>query len=594
MIYFVSLYQIQCTFYGCLLHYPGADDVDQLVGLTAKEFQQLCSMIGMDKKPFHVMRFKKALENLSKFSAESKSLEIPPNNTLKTLLAADTTPQYNKSITTPPIRSPPPLLKTCPDQLDHQVPRRSTIQPIHPPYHIPAQSSLVFVQQTPVQVAFDPRFCTSGSWNPTSPRYQLYYPTYGVDKQQSHTLSLSNKYMSETCYPLHLQEPTRAMLETDQQVVLPNATKSHQSSWNNSFALESEASSPISDTLQSKVTDYDELLNDINPTDSPVNVDKSRSFELKHSSSRQITSVTPVPKHGHADFTTNHSLSQPMNSTHCVGKVQPIDHKPIPTVNHLLSKRAAYPSDYSACTTPKNSFLLCKRTSPEPYSSYYSALSSSPHAVSREKPVEINSVSQASSALKSISMGHSTKAPDSRLRYLQAEIEGKRTFQNLQVIAVEEAKQRGDISSSLALEEHVKDLGEELKELERAYTLLSKTQDQHLEEKSCKEPNLQERRENNSFQASLKNPVRLNALEPGNSEHLPATKRARGNAIDTSRTRGIVTRAKKRIAASKTKQKPEKQVTVDPSTAEIKDLMDNITNAADTLNSLINGDKMDW
>ena len=40
----------------------GADDLEQLRELSEEEFAQLSTMIGMDKKPFHVLRFRKALE----------------------------------------------------------------------------------------------------------------------------------------------------------------------------------------------------------------------------------------------------------------------------------------------------------------------------------------------------------------------------------------------------------------------------------------------------------------------------------------------------------------------------------------------------
>ena len=42
--------------------FAGADDLEQLTELSEEEFTQLCAMIGMDKKPFHVLRFRKALE----------------------------------------------------------------------------------------------------------------------------------------------------------------------------------------------------------------------------------------------------------------------------------------------------------------------------------------------------------------------------------------------------------------------------------------------------------------------------------------------------------------------------------------------------
>jgi hypothetical protein len=39
----------------------GADDVEQLASLPEQDFQNLLEIIGMSKKLFHVLRFKKAI-----------------------------------------------------------------------------------------------------------------------------------------------------------------------------------------------------------------------------------------------------------------------------------------------------------------------------------------------------------------------------------------------------------------------------------------------------------------------------------------------------------------------------------------------------
>ena len=57
----------------------GADDIEQLQELESDEFDQLCAMVGMDKKPFHVMRLKKALtRHTTTTTATIKPL--PPDN----------------------------------------------------------------------------------------------------------------------------------------------------------------------------------------------------------------------------------------------------------------------------------------------------------------------------------------------------------------------------------------------------------------------------------------------------------------------------------------------------------------------------------
>ncbi len=54
----------------------GADDVEQLKELNEEEFEQLSVMIGMKKKPFHILRFKKALTRHS----STPKVPVVPND----------------------------------------------------------------------------------------------------------------------------------------------------------------------------------------------------------------------------------------------------------------------------------------------------------------------------------------------------------------------------------------------------------------------------------------------------------------------------------------------------------------------------------
>ena len=78
----------------------GADDIEQLKELDGEEFEQLCGMVGMDKKPFHVMRLKKALNRHS------------TNTNTTTSAPAKTHTQPPESKTTP-ITTPPTLATTA-------------------------------------------------------------------------------------------------------------------------------------------------------------------------------------------------------------------------------------------------------------------------------------------------------------------------------------------------------------------------------------------------------------------------------------------------------------------------------------------------
>lgn len=71
--------------------FTGADDLEQLTELSEEEFMQLCAMIGMDKKPFHVLRFRKALEKPpppSGVPLNQSTVNPTPHTTSTTAIAA--------------------------------------------------------------------------------------------------------------------------------------------------------------------------------------------------------------------------------------------------------------------------------------------------------------------------------------------------------------------------------------------------------------------------------------------------------------------------------------------------------------------------
>ena len=59
----------------------GADDIEQLRELSEEEFSQLSALIGMDKKPFHVLRFRKALNKPPPASGVPLQSAMAPNPT---------------------------------------------------------------------------------------------------------------------------------------------------------------------------------------------------------------------------------------------------------------------------------------------------------------------------------------------------------------------------------------------------------------------------------------------------------------------------------------------------------------------------------
>ena len=85
----------------CLSFLTGADDIQQLKELESSEFKQLCVMIGMASKPFHVMRFQKALQRQSHLNP------IPPVGVVPVGIAASTSPHPSSHIQpSPQIHTP--------------------------------------------------------------------------------------------------------------------------------------------------------------------------------------------------------------------------------------------------------------------------------------------------------------------------------------------------------------------------------------------------------------------------------------------------------------------------------------------------------
>ena len=104
----------------------GADDIQQLKQLNNSEFEQLCIMVGMATKPFHVMRFQKALQRHSHLA------QITPVSVLQVGIATTASPQ------------PPPFISGTHVQ---QSPARSVapvgtiLSPLHLASLHPATSS---------------------------------------------------------------------------------------------------------------------------------------------------------------------------------------------------------------------------------------------------------------------------------------------------------------------------------------------------------------------------------------------------------------------------------------------------------------------
>lgn len=147
--------------------FTGADDLEQLTELSEEEFTQLCAMIGMDKKPFHVLRFRKALEKPPPPSSgvplnQSTVNPTPPHATLTT--AAIAAPPPSLACTT--ISTPASSGYFTQPQAPLSIPATGTVsQP--PPnamniLHHPAAMPMATMQGVMVTAAIPPQLQTQG------------------------------------------------------------------------------------------------------------------------------------------------------------------------------------------------------------------------------------------------------------------------------------------------------------------------------------------------------------------------------------------------------------------------------------------------
>ena len=124
--------------------FTGADDLEQLTELSEEEFTQLCAMIGMDKKPFHVLRFRKALEK-----------PPPPSGVPLNQSTVNPTPHTSTAITvTPPIVAAGAA--ACTSMSTPAVASSGYFSQPQAPLSLPASCSITAAQPPPINVLHHP------------------------------------------------------------------------------------------------------------------------------------------------------------------------------------------------------------------------------------------------------------------------------------------------------------------------------------------------------------------------------------------------------------------------------------------------------
>ena len=163
----------------------GADDLEQLTELNEEEFTQLCVMIGMDTKPFHVLRFRKALgkpppssgASLSQSSVNSAPLTATvtatPSSSLSTATPSN---QFHPSQASLPLSSANTLSHPPPVNVLHHPIAMATMQDVI--VSAAMTQPRLSNQEQPSRALLEALSANEAKYGP--PKMSLQYPNVGV------------------------------------------------------------------------------------------------------------------------------------------------------------------------------------------------------------------------------------------------------------------------------------------------------------------------------------------------------------------------------------------------------------------------------
>ena len=460
--------------------------MNQLVDLTPEEFQQLCSMIGMDKKPFHVLRLKKALEKKQQPPSQPSREQSPFLYSLPAVTPANSKelsapsinnsfPQPNPVSTPSSYTSPIPLLIPVQQVIEAQVAQEKNNRSFLPPYLQPdsvtSDFSAIVDYQTQVQCTLGPPPCNPKTWDKKRKAIIKHHAScFREENPQKETLSQFEQHVNEAAFQLCLRDPT--LLVRRNELFLLSERALQQGQYHHS-----------------------------NPgTGTPIKpvIGQKRCIDDRSSSTPQDVAVNPLAKRQYTD------LKQKL----------------------------------------------------------------------------------------------STRERLSRMNTLKAEMEANMAFQKVKIVAMEEAKSRGDVTTSQALQEDVKSLGAELQQLEGAHNILKRKQnrsDRYFRIKGKKTTTEEQSIQSDSGSAQDQlSPIESVLLSPAQDIQFE-TSSVYNFPTSINNSEGRNKRSSKRKATPK-KLKAEMSSTSndDPSESEIKNLVDNVSNATDQVNSILSREEMNW
>lgn len=288
----------------------GADDLEQLRELNEDEFSQLTSMIGMDKKPFHVLRFRKALDKPPPSSGISHQIPLPTSSTLTQTAAAPVTaitaaPTANNYFNQSPSLTPPLSIGTMPQAspvnvLHHPTvnahsvampvatqqgqPSRALLEALNaseakygppkmnmqhmdsnrpkaslPPYLLPDSGCKTFDdlvdEKTPIQNALGPPPFLPSVWDTDRRelirKYSAIYGKSSSDRRQKEDLSEFEMHINEAALQLCLRDPTLLARREELYILSRRAVKAGGYAYYHGFSKTKESLNSINSSVAS-------------------------------------------------------------------------------------------------------------------------------------------------------------------------------------------------------------------------------------------------------------------------------------------------------------------------------------------------------
>lgn len=264
----------------------GADDIEQLQELDEDEFEQLCAMVGIDRKPFHVMRLKKALNrhtaakpHLPDIKAKPSITAPPSNPSASALTGQSTSSGYSSGVNVEQNhRSVDSVAKKHTSQSSTSVAGTSNnVTPSSggvkttadggksktlflPPYLQENSEGQNFEEliddQTPVQKTLGPSPFQPSMWGAGRKELIRKYATiYGknFNRRQKELLTPFEEQVNEGAYQLCLRDPTLLVRREELFILSKRAVKEGGYTYYHGFPKNKEIENTIATTGQKRL-----------------------------------------------------------------------------------------------------------------------------------------------------------------------------------------------------------------------------------------------------------------------------------------------------------------------------------------------------